>query len=78
MIEGKDPTSSLYEKVLFPKFTWEASVTAIMTVLEGLQDCGIISQKSNGSYNSLTYHTGLRACSFAKVCFVFHLLSDIA
>ena len=67
MIEGKDPSSSLYEKVLFPKYTWELSVSAIKQVVEGVQDCGIISHKSNGSYNSLTYHTGLSTCSFANV-----------
>ena len=70
MIEGTDPSSSLYEKVIFPKYTWEVSVNASRKVVEGLQDCGIICHQSNGSYNSLTYHTGLSTCSFAKVCFV--------
>ena len=70
LIEGKDPSSSLYEKVIFPKHTWEVSVNASRKVVEGLQDCGIICHQSNGSYNSLTYHTGLSTCSFAKVCFV--------
>ena len=69
LIEGKDPGRSLYEKVIFPKHTWEVSVQASRKVVEGLQDCGVICHQSNGSYNSLTFDTGLNTCSFAKVVF---------
>ena len=70
LIEGKDPGSSLYEKVIFPKHTWEVSVLASRNVVEGVQDCGVICHRSNGSYNSLTFDTGLNTCSFAKVGFL--------
>ena len=69
LIEGKDPGRSLYERVTFPKHTWEVSVLASRKVEEGLQDCGVICHQSNGSYNSLTFDTGLNTCSFAKVVF---------
>merc|ERR1719219_164105 len=77
LIEGTDPSSSLYEKVIFPKYTWEVSVNASRKVVEGLQDCGIICHQSNGSYNSLTFHTGLNTCSFAKLtCLHEDLLNE--
>ena len=60
----------MYEKITFPKYTWELAVNATRKVEDGVQDCGVISHHSNGSYNSLTYDTGLATCSFAKVSFV--------
>ena len=72
LIEGKDPGRSLYEKVIFPKHTWEVSVQASRKVVEGVQDCGVICHQSNGSYNSLAFDTGLNTCSFARVGFVYY------